>query len=311
MNISAYSAVVGLESGAGYRQLPIAFASVRGRDRVSFLQGQISNDIAKAETGQWLDACLLNSTGHMLAYLTLCVLEDSILVGTDKDRLPMVIKTLERYLVREKVVIEASPEVLITVQGDRAAAVAWNTVNDFHTVIAAPLLRFGSKSGIDLLVDEHEVELVQENFGQTGALFIDDETAHVLRVESGETKWGNELDETVIPLEAGLDKAISYTKGCYVGQEIIARIHSRGHTNRSLIGLTFEGPAAAGDTITATGGDKAGTDVGKITSTALSPRYGSIGLGYVRNDYAAVGTDLRVADGTARVVGLPFDVFNG
>jgi folate-binding protein YgfZ len=131
-------------------------------------------------------------------------------------------------------------------------------------------------------------------------------------VEAGRPAWGAELDGSVIPLEANLADAISFDKGCYLGQEIIARIHSRGHTNRSLIGLRSDIEMCSGDRLLALNGDREGQDVGWITSSANSPRYGWIGLGYLRNDCLQDGAMFAGANG-ARIASamLPIHFTSG
>jgi folate-binding protein YgfZ len=123
-----------------------------------------------------------------------------------------------------------------------------------------------------------------------------------LRVEAGTPRQGRELDEDVLPAEARLDDTIATTKGCYVGQEIVARLRSRGQVNHLLVGLRFEGSAPAVDTPLVRDGKR----TGEVTSTAQSPRAGSIGLGFVRREHSEPGTEVDAAGESAVVVGLPF-----
>ena len=132
---------------------------------------------------------------------------------------------------------------------------------------------------------------------------MDEEAAEVLRVERGRPRYGVDLDESVIPQEAGLNqRAVSFTKGCYVGQETVARLYYRGKPNRHLRGLRLSAPASTGDVLRL--GDK---EVGRLGTVAVSPVYGPIALALVRRE-AAPGDTLAVGDGgvTAEVVEVPF-----
>ena len=324
MNEAAYEAVIGGKDTAGVCVLPPGFLRVTGRDRASFLQGQVSNDVVGLFAGQTSPACLLNATGHLLANLQVYVLEEAILIGTDQERVAAVTHQLNRYLVRERVEIEEAPQSLITVQGGASAriierALELEGVGDipesgilafqtkFGEVIALPRRRFIALAGYDLIFDSDRLDpFLLSLLSEEGAVEIDADTQHVLRVECGEPAWGAELDESIIPLEAGLDDAISYTKGCYIGQEIIARIHSRGHTNRTLVRLSLERSVDAGAALTAVDGEKSGQEVGRVTSVANSPRFGLIGLGYVRNEYSQAGTNVGTSSGAASIASGPF-----
>jgi folate-binding protein YgfZ len=124
-----------------------------------------------------------------------------------------------------------------------------------------------------------------------GATPVDEETFEILRIEAGIARFGRDMDETNVIPETNLDDAVSYTKGCYVGQEIIVRIKHRGHPAKKLVGLKLERPVEAGEI---------------ITSAAVSPRLGSIGLGYVRYEFVEPGTNVLIDDVNATVAELPF-----
>jgi tRNA-modifying protein YgfZ len=129
------------------------------------------------------------------------------------------------------------------------------------------------------------------------------ETAECLRIESGRPRLGFDMDDTTIPQEAGInDRAVNFEKGCYVGQETVARLHYKGKPNRHLRGLRLSAPAERGDALLL--GER---EVGRLGSTCVSPAIGPIGLALVRRE-AAPGDTLAVADGdtTAEVVELPF-----
>jgi folate-binding protein YgfZ len=150
----------------------------------------------------------------------------------------------------------------------------------------------------------------KDSFRTFGALEMSPETADTLRIEAGRPRWGSELDEDTIPLEAGIeDRAISFTKGCYVGQEVIVRILHRGHGRvaRRLVGLTVAAEAAVARNAAVHAGE---TEAGRVTSAAMSPTAGSIALAYVHREFAVPGTPLSIAVNSDRlsalVVALPF-----
>jgi folate-binding protein YgfZ len=291
MNEKAYDAVRG--TGAAVIHISPGVVKLSGFDRMSFLNGQVSNDVMQLSNGQTQRACLLSNTGHLMAELHVHAFEDHLLIETDAQRADVVASALDRFLIRERVEIEvvSSAWRIASVQGSGASAV----IRSFMAEFVAPRDRTGA-SGFDCWVSASSMP------GLSGEPSLDEETLEVLRVEAGIPSWGSELDETIIPLEARLDKAISYTKGCYMGQEIIARIHSRGHTNRTLMGMRFSDQLAPGDILRS--GD--GREVGRITSVAISPLFGKIALGYVRNEHAVAGTTLKVAGSPIEIADLPF-----
>jgi folate-binding protein YgfZ len=156
--------------------------------------------------------------------------------------------------------------------------------------------------GVDLLCESAELGALRSALEASGATPVDEPVVECLRVERGRPRYGIELDDTVIPQEAGLnDRAVSFTKGCYVGQETVARLHYRGKPNRHLRGLRLAGPARSGDPVWL--GER---QVGQVASVAESPRFGSIALALVRRE-APVGSSVTVADAVgAEVVELPF-----
>jgi len=155
--------------------------------------------------------------------------------------------------------------------------------------------------GIDVICDSADTERVKAALIGDGAVEIDEATADVLRVEHGRPRYGVDLDDSVIPQEAGLnDRAVSFTKGCYVGQETVARLHWRGKPNRHLRGLRLGEQVQPGTELRL--GER---EVGRITSVAASPRFGAVGLALVRRE-AQPGDMLDAGGVVAEVVDLPF-----
>jgi folate-binding protein YgfZ len=166
------------------------------------------------------------------------------------------------------------------------------------------------ENGFDVVIDlSRKAELLQA-LETAGAQPISEDTLEILRVEAGIARFGQDIDETNVVPETNLDEAVSFTKGCYVGQEIIVRIKHRGHPAKKLIGLRFETDAQieSGAIIHSTENQ----EIGRVTSAVVSPRLGSIGLGYVRYEHLAEGTRVVASDGiNATVTGLPFVGTNG
>ena len=159
---------------------------------------------------------------------------------------------------------------------------------------------FATAHGLDLWVPPDRAPGVWERLVAAGAVPVGEEAAEVLRVEAGVPAWGRELTESVLLPEAEMSDAVSYTKGCYVGQEIVARLQARGHTNRALRQVVFDHTAPvppAGATLhVPEDGPEPGREVGRVTSAVLSPAHNErpLALGYVRREYFAPGTPLDV-----------------
>jgi folate-binding protein YgfZ len=166
-----------------------------------------------------------------------------------------------------------------------------------------PVVLVATDAGVDVFCDAERVEGVRGALTASGAVEVSEAAAEVVRVEHGRPRYGLDLDDSVIPQEAGLnERAVSFTKGCYVGQETVARLFYRGKPNRHLRGLKLSAPGSTGDVLRL--GEK---DVGRLGTVAVSPLYGPIALALVRRE-AAPGDTLAVGDGdtTAEVVELPF-----
>jgi tRNA-modifying protein YgfZ len=319
MNLEAYNAVRSDPNGCGVGLLRRSWISLTGRDRASFLNGQVSNDIVHLQPGGSIPACLLNNVGHMMANLTVHAVADELLIEVNPSRAKTVAQTLGRFVVREKVEIRDVTAALeaLTVQGLNAGKIVAAVFGEeaagdavLPQSNAAIELEGGEPGllvrkmrtpagGFDLIVRAGLAEPLCELLSRVyGARLLDSETMHVLRVEAGIPAWGAELDESVIPLEANLHAAIDRNKGCYMGQEVIARILSRGHTNRRLAGFRLSGLTEAGATLKT----ENSADAGRITSVAESPEFGPIALGYARNEYSEPGTTLTAEGGVRAIV---------
>jgi aminomethyltransferase len=248
---------------------------VMGADREAFLQGQCTNDIARLSVGDSCYAAFLNAKGKMRGEGRVICLADAFLLEANPGLGP----SLERFIIAEDVVIEDVTAML----GE------WLVVGEAGVAVPAKAVTFKHPLGVGVISDGSMAET------------IDAETLEVLRIEAAMPQWGADMDENTIPNEAGLEaRAISYDKGCYIGQETIARIKTYGHVNRQLVqmGLTGERVPSRGDKILA---DE--REVGQVTSAARSTRLGKpLALGYVRREFATAGIKLKWNNETAEVL---------
>lgn len=303
-----------------------AVLRLTGTDRRSFLQGMVSNDVAALAPGQGCHAAFLDTTGHILADLEIHARPDALLVETDPRCLARLAETLDKFLIMEDVEITdvSSEWAILSVQGGGAR-------DAISQLLSAPLpelpprgnvsvslsdgtpgfvvhVPHGPASSLDLWLPSASRATASESLSAVGVALLSDEAAEILRVEAGLPAWGAELDESILLPEAEMTDAVSYTKGCYVGQEIIARLRVRGHTNRALRGFLL-GPDAPvphpGDTLhVPEDGPDAGREVGRITSAVASPKFEgrALCLAYVRKEHldsgSALDIQIRQPDGT-------------
>jgi tRNA-modifying protein YgfZ len=319
----------GLVSRAGRGQLSFA-----GADRLTFLQGLLTNDIQALEPGAGCYAALLTANGRMVADMRVLDLGDSTIVDVDASRAAGLRDRFDQFIFSEDVRVAdvSAAWRQLGVYGPHAArtiAAVLPAGTDTGALGAMPLYsnrRFETGSGtlvvvrsddvgiegFDLLVDALQSESIVADLRAAGAAIVNAETAEVTRIEAGRPRFGVDMNEDTIPLEAGIeDRAISLTKGCYVGQEIIIRVLHRGHGRvaKRLSGLTFDASGVIpleGDIVRA--GDR---QIGVVTSATQSPALGRpIAMAYVHRDFAESSTSVAVISGgseqRAVVTALPF-----
>lgn len=316
------SAARDVRHGAGLFELADrALLEVTGGDRVRWLQGQVSNDVVRLAPGEGCYATVLTVKGRIVADLHVLAREDRLWLETGAAALGAVRERLERYIVADDVALaDASARFArLAVEGAKAGAVLAAAgaptpepecaqearIAGCEVVVWA--FGFGNEPAFQLLVAPGDVAAVGDALRTAGAplglVAADRDALETLRVESGTPALGSELDEEVFPAEARLARAVSTTKGCYTGQEIVERIRSRGAVNYLLVGLRFDGePPAPGTELH----DGSGKRVGEVTSVAHSPEAGPIGLGYLRRELEAPGTELVAGAVAAHVAELPF-----
>ena len=268
---------------------------LRGMDRGTFLQGMVSNDVAALVPGYSNHAALLDSTGHILADLRVHAFPDFFLLETDSSCLPILSAALDKLLIMEDVQLAdvTSQWATLTVLGEGIP-----NFSDLPGEIRP--LSYLLAPGMEIWLPFHDRASALDKLISAGAILLDEEGWETLRVEAGLPAWGRELTPAILLPEAGMEDAISYTKGCYVGQEIVARLHARGHANRGLRHLLLDGDAPvppSGATIhVPENGAEPGREIGRITSATASSKWGgrSLALGYVRKEYWADGTPVTI-----------------
>jgi folate-binding protein YgfZ len=311
---------VTVELDAQYRQLreecgllvrERGFIDVLGPDGAEYLQGQLTNDVEAVGVGEGQYAALLDRKGHMQADLRLLrVGDEAILLDTEPVAEDAALRHLTMYSIgRDVEVTDASAErASLSLIGPRAAEIAGTPplpefANEATTIAGIDAVAVGTRDGIDLLVPAAERERAIAALTEAGAVEVSPEAVEILRVESGVPRFGAEMDTATMPAEAAIvEEAISFTKGCYIGQETVARLHYKGRPNRHLRGLRLSAAVAPGAALRL--GEK---EVGTLGGSVVSPALGPIGLAILRRE-AEPGTELAVGedDVTAEVVALPF-----
>jgi tRNA-modifying protein YgfZ len=288
--------------------------ALTGADSKEFLAGQVTNDIVGLQPGDGCYAALLTPKGRMLGDLRVLDTGDELLLDMDRATLQAIFDVIRRATIGFAVELHKRTvqRGLLSLAGPRARAIAGapdlpatEHAHRAATVGGVEVRVIATDVGVDVLTPAEDTDTVRDALLAAGAEPVSEATLDVLRVETGRPRWGAELDETVIPQEAALnDRAVSFTKGCYVGQETVARLHWKGKPNRHLRGLRLSAPVPAGAALFL--GER---EVGRLTSVADSPAHGPIGLALVRRE-AGVGEVLRVEDGdvTATVAELPFSL---
>lgn len=314
-------------AGAGLFDLAHrAMLQFAGPDRLSFLQGMLSNDLRTLRMFEGQQAALLTQQGKVVAEVRVLCAMNSIYLDFWEALKEKTLAHLNRYLVADEVEILDTNEQwkVLSLQGPRAAEILRAALAPAdlpgrahqHAMIpcAGSLVcvvhadHYGSL-GYDIIVQTAQLEEFAQRLTDLGALWCGERAWNTLRVEAGVARYGVDFDEDNLLLEVGLNDAVSFTKGCYLGQEVIERIRSRGHVNRKLCGLRLFGTAPVPAGAALRSDDKT---VGRITSSVLSPALACpIALGYVNKEFWQPGTKIQVGGGgenmtTAEVTALPF-----
>lgn len=299
---------------------------LRGKDRVEFLHGMVTNDVKRLKPGSGCYATITNVKAKMLSDCRIYCLFESFLLDLEPEVVEKIRQHLDRYIIASDVAIEDLTEKwgLLSLYGPGAPDLLLESLKLTHL----PETEYGCLEtpfqNTDLMITRNEITgevgydlfLPSEGLGklwtaliQGGARPVGQEALDILRIEAGIPRYDVDMDESHFPMEAGLkERAISYTKGCYIGQETIARADAMGHMNRFLMGLEVKGEAVPKKGQTILSSERA---IGTITSGIRSPTLSKIiALGYVHREFAKAGTEVSImVEGghvPATVVSLPF-----
>ena len=278
--------------------------AISGPDRFSWLQGMVSNDVSALQTGSIaIDSFILDSTGHVLSDCRILLRPESLMLLVPRTQIETMYERLEGFLVMEDVQITEQSDYLatISIQGPEATEKMAIGASGAEGQIFCHD-RTGS-GGFDILVKKSACATVFEKLIEAGGMPVGERAINTARIESGIPLFGKDYNETTLAPETGLQSShISYEKGCYVGQEIVARIKSRGHTNRRLTGFEVHGEFLPEP------GDKLfdlaenGSELGWITSSAYSYQLDKIiAMGYIRHEVDQQGVTLFIANHSGRI----------
>jgi folate-binding protein YgfZ len=298
---------------------------VTGTEAAMFLNGLVTNDMKTLGENRWMPAVFPTVQGRIIAAVRIVRTHDGFLLDTEPVSRDRVLKTIERFTLAGDFRVSDLTETtaMLSVQGKAASQVVEKIVGDplnldhngtreitWHdqslTIVRAT---HTSENGFDLIVPTENATALWDILIEAGARPVGFDALEILRIEAGIGRYGRDMDETNVVNESNLDDAVSYTKGCYVGQEIVIRIKHRGHVAKKLTGLTLEKETAveAGTTIQSL----EGKEIGRITSVSFSPTLGrSVALAYVRYEYLDPGTAVKAVSKDrqidAKVSDLPF-----
>ena len=298
--------------------------TVTGRDRLSFLQGMLTNDVKALAPGQGVPAAFLDAHGKVMALLVVYAATDQVLIELPAQMTAKTLETLDHFLISEKAYFEAADEAfaILSLQGPGAKAALEGLTGrpidlapyaHVEVEIAGGPARVinraeGPGPGFHCWIPAEHAEGARAAMQAAGAVPAGAAALEILRLEAGQPWYPQDVDASLIFPETRLESFVSFTKGCYIGQETVARVKYRGHVNRALSGLVVEG-----DRVPETGARVVvdGTDVGRVTSAARSIALGRpIALGCVRREHFEPGTAVTVVDAggeqPARVSALPF-----
>lgn len=306
--------VIRCRGGIGFYRQKRGLIEVSGKEAVQFLNGLITNDVAKLESYQWMMAAFPNAQGRLLAVARVLRFDERFIFETEEATHEKIFQNLFRFTFAGDFKVEDLTEKYsyLSVYGNQISNFKYKIPTE-NEIIGAKfddadgfIIRAFRADGSDIFLPKTSEKSFVNELKHQNLVEISDELYEVLRIENGVPLYGVDMDETTVVLETGLDEAVSFNKGCYIGQEIIARIHFRGHVAKRLSGLIFDDAAAdarPGDEIKSPE-DK---NAGRITSATFSPKLGKkIALAYVRYDYLAENTELKIGGSTAKVKDLPF-----
>jgi len=319
--------VAAVREGCGlFRLADRGLIAVSGGDRVRWLDGMLSNDVAGLREGSERSGCyatLLTRTGRIVADVHVLGRDEAFWLETAKTALPPALEHFERHLIADDVTLQdisqsvdrlalegPTAKQILESAGELSSALeaeAWTELSLAGVRVLVARYGWSGEAGFQLLVPAGSGEAVagalEAAGSQLGLIGGDRLLLETLRIEAGIPVFGAELSDSVLPAEARLDRAVSRSKGCYVGQEVVARMETAGRSSHLLVGVAAEeGPILEPGSKLSAGS----APVGEITSSCWSPSAGAIALGFVRSAHAAPGTNLLAEGRPVRVSPLPF-----
>jgi folate-binding protein YgfZ len=321
---------------------------VSGTEAIQFLNGLITNDMKTLAKNSWMPATFPNVQGRLIASVRVVRLKDegtdqttpaglsrrgprenvapTFLIDTEAATHERVLKTIERFTLAGDFRVRdvTAQTALLSVQGKKSASIVRSVLGEAAAGLAAngalqmawqesdvTIIRatHTGEDGFELILNAGAATSLWDALHAAGARPVGYDALEILRIEAGLPRYGIDMDETNVVTEAALDDAVSYTKGCYVGQEIIARIKYRGHVAKKLSGIEFTQAEKVEPGATVRSGE--GKEIGRITSVTYSPHLGrTVALGYLKYDYLSPGTSVKVIAGDGdllvQVKELPF-----
>jgi len=286
---------------AGFYEQDRGLIAVWGKEAIQFLDGLITNDMKTLGDGQQMIAAFPNAQGRLLAVVRVLRQGERFLFETEGATREKVFNNLFRFTFAGDFFVEDLSEGFSFFE--------LFGISESSTMYEGGVAAFRGRGGsLGSFISAETSDQFREQLIKENTIQISDDIYETLRIENGVPKYGVDMDETTIVPELGLDSLISYNKGCYIGQEIIARIHFRGHVAKQLTGLVSEPPAVAGGlTPGAELTTKEGKNAGRITSVTYSPKLKNhVCLAFVRYEFLNAGTRLHAGDVNVEVANLPF-----
>jgi folate-binding protein YgfZ len=306
--------------GAALSDLPRTQVVVTGKDRVRLLQGLTTNDVKRLQPGDGCESFLTNVQGKVVGYVYVFCSTDALVLDSVAGQGPDIIRSLDKYVIREDVKFadqsDAGPQLVVSGEG-AAGLLAKIFVGDLpanamqhvdrpflSATISIRRTPFAGTNSFQLRVDSAWIDRLRQSLLDAGAEPCNAETLEVMRIEAGTPLFGRDITAENLPQEVDRNQqAISFTKGCYLGQETVARIDALGHVNRTLRGLRFESsnvPPPGAEVI------QDGKTIAKVTSACFSRQLAApLALAYVRRGQGEFGTRMSTEWGTAEVIRLP------
>jgi folate-binding protein YgfZ len=290
----------------------VGIVKLSGSDRVSWLQGMITNDVAKLPVGHGCYAAHLTPQGKIVGQMCVFRDDDALWLSLERPFVAQLMAAFDKLLIMEDAQLAdvsddfsvfglfgpKAPDVLAEWLGaplDLDGVYSHRTIGDRRIAV--------SRLGYEVWVPRSAADEVVRHFTDRGVKGIGHETWDVLRTEAGIPVYGVDIDETTTMPELG-ENGISYDKGCYIGQEVVAKVKYIGHVNRRFVGIRMQGSEVPASKTPIRKGEK---DVGYLTTSLFSPGLNQvIALGFVSRSAYAPGTDVAVGVGTGKIVELPF-----